>query len=238
MDGVLEKITLYDILSYWVPGSTLMLLLLMGTDQRALLNYLKQWEDYKGGLYLLFFLTSYLGGIVLSEIMTWLWKGLERFGKSGTHSGGGTADGQEKKKVKRNGQKIEEKITVSQMTEALKRSGVYDSKETIESRIKENFRGYYMGYIYGIVQKNEQCKRIHNYASAYVLYKNVAGALAIGAIFTVYNGAVSGWLGLGYILVSLLFVIRAIRFRNKKNNYAILWFVEMFTRLSAEQEKG
>lgn len=210
MDGVLEKITLYDILGYFVPGSLLVVICLLGADPKDLISHLEQWADYKGGLYFVFFLISYLAGIVLSEVMAWAWKPLIALvGKEN---------------------KIPKEITSEQILAALKKSGVCDEEDSIKTKMEEDFMGYYFPYMYGIIQKSDSYKRIHNYASAYVLYKNVAGALILGACTMLRNDVSNKWIGTVCIIMSIVFGVRGVRFQEKRNRYAIIWFVEKFTR--------
>ena len=74
MDSVFEKITLYDILGYLFPGSVLMLLFLFGVDAKTVVGFFEKWNVGNGFMYLAFFLVSYLIGIALSELMTYVWK--------------------------------------------------------------------------------------------------------------------------------------------------------------------
>lgn len=216
MNGVLEKITLYDILGYLVPGSLLVVLLFCGVEEQNMVSHLEQWGDYKGALYFAFFLISYLVGIALSEAMTWVWNVLM------------ILIGKARKRIGKEN-KILKKISTQQIMAALENSGIKEERESMKSKVENDFMGEYFSYVYGIIQKSDDCKRVHNYASAYVLYKNVAGALILGALIVLRNGVTSQRIGFLCIIMSFVFVVRGVRFRDKKNNYAIIWFVEKFT---------
>lgn len=219
MDGVLEKITLYDILGYLVPGSLLMMLILVGgIGREKMLSYLESWGDYKGVLYFAFLLLSYLVGIVLSEVMAWFWK-WKLF----------KVLVQKIRKSLRKENKIFEMIPTEQIVIALENSGISEDRVSLKSQVENSFMERYFSYVYGIIQKCDDCKRIHNYASAYVLYKNVAGALMCGGIVVLINNIENGWIGILCIVMSVVFVIRGVEFQDKKNGYAIIWFVEKFT---------
>lgn len=215
MDGVLEKITLYDILGYLVPGSLLMMLILGGIGQEKMLSYLKQWGDYKGALYFTFLLISYLVGIALSEAMAWVWN-CKRF----------MALIQKVRKCLKKENKILDGISNEQIANALEKSGISENNDLIKSHVENNFMEHYFSYVYGFVQKSDDYKRVHNYASAYVLYKNVTGALLLGGIVVLFN---KRWIGILCIVMSVVFLIRGVKFQDKKNGYAVIWFVEKFT---------
>lgn len=68
MGNLLERITLYDILGYALPGCVLLLLLLLGIDAKCISAFYCKWKDNIGALYFIFFLAAYLSGIILSEL--------------------------------------------------------------------------------------------------------------------------------------------------------------------------
>ncbi len=215
MDSVFEKITLYDILGYLFPGSVLMLLFLFGVDAKTVVGFFEKWNVGNGFMYLAFFLVSYLIGIALSELMTYVWKvgfGIYRRFSKGSN---------------RNCKRVEEKYSPEEIADVLSKIGIKDEKEIIKSTIGVSFRERYMQYIYGVIQGKEEYKRIHNYASAYVLYKNVTGALMIGAVYILISMGRSHLLFcVVCILLAIIFAVRATRFQNKKEDYAIIWFME------------
>ena len=215
MDSVFEKITLYDILGYLFPGSVLMLLFLFGVDAKTVVGFFEKWNVGNGFMYLAFFLVSYLIGIALSELMTYVWKvgfGIYRRFSKGSN---------------RNCKRVEEKYSPEEIADVLSKIGIKDEKEIIKSTIGVSFRERYMQYIYGVIQGKEEYKRIHNYASAYVLYKNVMGALMIGAVYILISMGRSHLLFcVVCILLAIIFAVRATRFQNKKEDYAIIWFME------------
>lgn len=218
MDSVFEKITLYDILGYLLPGSVLMLLLLFGTGPEAILGYLEKWSLENGFLYFVFFLASYLVGIALSELMTRVWKYASRV-RSRLFKG-------------RNGnrKRIEENYSPEQIAVGLHKMGIEDGA-TDPTTIVTDFRQRYMRQIYGVIQGKEDYKRIHNYASAYVLYKNVTGALGIGTIYILINTGRSYLMFcMTCLFLAMVFAVRAERFQNKKEDYAIVWFMEEVTK--------
>lgn len=211
MGNLLEKITLYDILGYTFPGCVL-LLLLMGTDAERVYAFLGEWSDYKGALYFIFFLAAYLSGIILSEL-TDIVMAMRKKGKPS-----------------RAAEWERDAFLSGQVAGALKRAGYCEgegaeTEEAIAGSIVTHGMGKYMGYMYGSVQTGTEYTRIHNYASAHLLYKNLAMALGIGTgVLFVSKDWNFGILIAGVILTALM-VKRSIRFYHIKNKYAVVWFL-------------
>lgn len=209
MGSLLEKITLYDILGYTFPGCVL-LFLLLGTDVKCIFSFLDQWSDYKGAVYVIFFLTAYLCGIILSELADTILAILKKI-KSPVSA-----------EWERNA------FLNEQVVKALKESGYYDASEAPADEIERSDVSKYMGYMYGSVQKGSEYTRIHDYASAYLLYKNLAMALGIGTgVLFVSKGWNFGILIPGAILIALM-VKRSMRFYHIKNKYAVVWFLNKY----------
>ena len=207
MESTLQKITLYDILGYLLPGSAFLILVLYGMGEEKLSVFLGQWADDQGVLYFAFFVAAYLVGIVLSEIMRWIWPVIRKLYKKRPETG----------------------LSDEEIAEALKKSGKLEGKGEIKRKVREDLDSYYMQYMYGIIQKSEDNKRIHNYAPAQVLYKNVSGALFLGALFSIIFGhGAAIWLYAACFFMSIVFLIREARFEQKKNKYTVIWFVEKY----------
>lgn len=209
MGSLLEKITLYDILGYTFPGCVL-LLLLLGTDVECIFSFLDQWSDYKGAVFFLFFLTAYLSGIILSELADMFWA----IGK--------------KIKPSLSAEWERDVFLNEQVVKALKESGYYDASEASAGEIERSDVSRYMGYMYGTVQKGTEYTRIHDYASAYLLYKNLAMALGAGTMLLFFS---KGWnfvILIGGVILTALMVKRSIRFYHIKNKYAVVWFLNKY----------
>lgn len=210
MGNLLEKITLYDLLGYTFPGCVLLLLLFLSFPT-TVSSFLTEWEEYLGIIYFIFFLTSYFSGIILSELtemFAWIGRNVTT--------------------VKPAWEK--DASLGEQIAKALKSSGYPESREQICETIKNQGLGRYMGYMYGSIQVNAEYQRIHDYASAYVMYKNLGAAFIIGTVFLCRS---LGWnfvvLAAGGFL-SLLLINRSIRFYQKKNQYAVIWFLDKFAK--------
>lgn len=211
MDSILEKITLYDILGYFFPGSVLTLMLLLGGMEQCAFEIMVKWKDNIAVLHLAFILISYLAGVVLSEV---------------SELAGGCV-----RKVFAKKQTTENMLSFfkDQVAEALIRSGKNDTKENIIEQLgKGDTSIYYKKYIYGIIQGCQNYKRIHSYASAYVMYKNIAAALLIGSFILFVRFHVNGLFCVGGAVLGVLMFRRSHRFNAKKEQYALIWFMEKY----------
>lgn len=215
MENVLGKITAYDILGYLYPGCVFILMLIFNMDQKEVESFLAQWHDNMTIVYFAFFLICYMSGIMLSEISELV---ISVFGKFMD------------RKIKRN-RWFEDEYNLEQMACALKRSGRKEKKREIKEKLKNSSGKYYMGYIFGSIQGCSEYKRIHDYASAYILYKNITTALAAGLILTrIYGSNIGRWFyGVSMLLV-IIFFVRSCRFFDKKEYYTRIWFIEKFSR--------
>lgn len=243
MGAVLEKITLYDILGYLLPGSVLMILVSYGAGQAEMSIDPGWWSDSEGFGYFVFFLTSYLVGIVLSEIMTWVWrvcKWLLSVLKQKCPKTVGVIFGRIINFLTKGKGKKCTNIWNAEIEEALVKSGVKSGSDKFKKGMeKATLEKEYIQYMYGCIQGIDKYKRIHNYASAQVLYKNVAGALFIGAFFTWrFCDADNLWMIIVCIIMGLIFIGRGIRFQKKKFKYTVIWFLEEFNSKNDSVQKG
>lgn len=206
MSGILEKITLYDILGYFFPGCFFMLMLAFGYREETL-RIMGEWSGHETFLRFAFLLAAYLVGIALSEITQW---GHLLF------------------------QKIRDRICkdtcgIEMATEALVKSRICQNEQEVRDTIARDSGRRYMRKMYGMIQNGAEYKRIHNYASAFVLYKNMAGAIIMGELFWRIYGAdiARRWFVCG-IFASVLLVVRSYRFACKKDEYTVAFFMDKF----------
>ena len=68
MSGFLEKITLYDLLGYTIPGFVFFLIMLYGVYSTDTLVLLETYKNYNGFLAIVLLVASYLVGIAMSEL--------------------------------------------------------------------------------------------------------------------------------------------------------------------------
>lgn len=245
MDSVLEKITLYDILGYLFPGSVLVLLIMAGMTAQAREGLLTGWREYPGILWLVFFAVSYLAGIMLSEVAEWFqWavcmckalcaKAGNAIKNEGTKETGG-AKGQASEMTGGGGPVPEQQRSLKlpelmreQIMAALINSGIREPEDRIRDKLTRN-RDEYSQYMYGTIHNRPDCKRVHNYGSAYVMCRNVSMALCVGAMVMYIEGNASRALLAGCLISGVLFAVRGGRFQKKKELYTMICFVDRFT---------
>lgn len=211
MDSILEKITLYDVLGYMLPGS-LVMLAVSGKFLISAYTYaggIDFYQDHEKLFVYGFILLSYICGILVSEmsrmIMGW---------------------GRKKKGQEENPTTGNFPIPDKRIKKALKIAGIIDYQDGEISIVQ------YLKQMYSDIQSDKEYRRIHNYASAEVMYKNLALAIPISAILlcTYYPDCiwgkvivlVSGFIGMW------ISGMRCKRFCRKKQEYTVCWYVEKY----------
>lgn len=214
MDTLLEKITLYDFIGYTIPGGVFLGILVAEIRPVFLGKMLKDYEGYALYLFLVFWVLSYVCGICLSEISRFFFDRIQAL--------------LVKKKWKQDG------IEVGLLRAALRNSGLALENEEEAELVKEN-----MAVMYSSIQSDAQYKRIHNYASAEVMYKNMSFVLLVGAIISFFCFWLCGgsviWC-LIYLATAVIFGIRWSRFAKKKWKYTIYWFQEKYRPNQSSEE--
>lgn len=201
---ILQKLTLYDLLGYAVPGAVL--LLILGENN---------WNELSdrgtaGGILILLF--GFLSGIVISEIMQGLeWIQYSFFGKK-----------QWKNLC------TQYSLSGKRMKQALEHAYILkesDMNSDEENDFMEECREYRKA-IYADIQVDPKYSRIHNYASAALLYKNM---LFVSVFYVVNDFCAKQFreIVVGAIIV-LCFYTRWMRFESKKMGYAACWFLEKY----------
>lgn len=209
MDSLFEKITLYDFLGYAVPGCVCLLMLLAEWILTMPLETLEHLEAFGVGLGLTFLLLGYVLGVFLSQVsrsvfdpLVDLWELLCK-----------------KIRPERAERNIVDEETLKS---ALRKSRL------VRGEIKGNVPDDYMTLMYGVVQVDPDYKRIHNYSSAACMYKNMAAALMMGgAVWYISGYWDKSWICLCF-LIAVFYWGRWRRFEKKKNDYAMVWFVEKY----------
>lgn len=201
---ILQKLTLYDLLGYALPGGVL--LMVYGRENLDVLFD----EGAKGWILLLLF--GFLVGVAISEIMQWVERGLLKV------------------RGKKQWLKLceEYSLTAERMGQALKNARMIKVPETDANNISLGNCRDYQAAVYADIQTDPKYSRIHNYASAALLYKN----MVFVAVFAAWQ--VRGkWEpeGIAFLIIgSLCFFARWMRFREKKVGYAFCWFVDKYCR--------
>lgn len=198
---LLQKLTLYDLLGYTLPGCLLVYLL----NYANLFDIVASCEEYSIHISISILILGYIVGIMISEIMRWVLDIIFS----------------EKVEWKRICERYH--IAHDNIGNALFNAKLINSTESI----KDYDSAYdYRKQMYGDIQVDSKYNRIHNYASAELLYKN----MILVAIVCVGNGIVLsiGELVLAGIVGTLCFSLRWKRFYEKKLGYMLCWFVEKY----------
>lgn len=226
MNSIIEKITLYDFFGYLIPGSVFMSLLSVRIIQEVGSDVLTDLQNFKSQLTVFFLLWSFLSGLILSELARVISDFVDKRGLKDTYV---------------NSVKKAANIDESMLKEAIKKSKLVENGDLIQNTNLLN----YLPMIYGTVQSDEKYKRLHNYASSEIMYKNLTVAVFLGGIPEILflPQKLQGWSMKGIFVVWILSVIllmhRYYRFRIKKSVYSLIWFVEKYQNCSTvEGEAG
>lgn len=201
---LLEKITLYDLLGYTVPGAVL-LFVISGLNFQA---------DLSLFAIIAFGVASYLVGNLLSEvtyyIVALIWKN---------------------KKI-RSAMYLESELEELEMSErvvsnALKKAGKLRESET-GFNIKVDLWKYYMN-MYSDIQADKDYVRIHNYASAALLYRNMALSILLCLFIFIFQNRLSWQLAFFLLIAVIFFAIGWFRFDKRVVRYTIYWYVVKYT---------
>lgn len=200
---LLQKLTLYDLLGYTLPGC---ILLAVSIGETAA-EWFAQADNQNGiGAAAVFILicSGYILGIIISECMSWI---LETTGQT-------KISGKMYKKYHVDDERIRQ---------SLKNAGMI--QDSVAAKGKKLFKRYH-GEMYAKIQADEKYFRIHNYASAELLYKNMIFVSAVGTASSLFKGELCGMLlGVGG---TVCFFMRWKRFYEKKLGYCLGWFLDKY----------
>lgn len=224
VSGIIEKITLYDLLGYALPGS--MLLGMTAVTFLAAEGSMKAvYNTYKGEagyIFTVLLILGYAAGMAVSEI-TDIFTG---FFKE-------TLVYELKQELQ------DRKINVRQAAQALKNAGYISQVQNISSTDQLI---PYIGSMYGDIQTDTEYSRLHNYASARLICKNMAFVCCCGAgmiLALIFNRLEQeADLRTGLIIAGLsvscgmswLFIRRWKRMYIRTQFYTVVWFMEKYTQ--------
>ena len=212
MDSVFEKITLYDLFAYFVPGFAFMCLVSAGFLPGILAHYNSAvWDGMAGYVSFVFLMFSYVVGIAISSVTEFACRKI--FHRM-------------------------EAIDLTGLKRALLNSGLNSDEITYLGEGKQPIPQNIALYIYADMQADSNYKRIHNYTSSESLYRNLFGAFLLGGLLTELLGFLEGWPMLAQIKyiyageagLAIIFLSRWKRFRKKKMEYAVRWFVGKYLK--------
>jgi type IV secretory pathway VirB3-like protein len=236
MNSIIEKITMYDILGYLVPGTLFWVLGVSGKVLELISNGMIQNDtmgDYSAVLWVAVTVVAYAAGIALSEVMRWvclvcgwvasplckinflvlIWEKMKAFFKI---------------------ESVENRLT-QQIKQALEKGHYLSAEDRDGNWTVDDVKKYYK-IMYADIQADEKYSRLHSYASSEVFYKNLAAATAAGVAvdICVFGGGYGGIIALGReraiaCILVIAFLVRYKRFEKKKMQYTLSWFVEKYT---------
>lgn len=207
---ILQKVTLYDLLGYAVPGTCLLTVILgicvYGSDVVFQTDYV----GYLCGIIILF---GYVIGIAISEVTDAF---LKRFLK------------------KTNWFKTDQKdleVRPEVLAAALEKAGL--KQAVLEMTNQDNdLLDKYQSFIYADIQADPDYSRVHNYASAALICKNMAFVSFVttieGTLFAIGNWPLLILIvGIGIILI-WAFMSRWRKNYWRKYQYANAWFIQKY----------
>lgn len=195
---LLEKITLYDLLGYTLPGC--ILLYVLGVFETP---------GSEAGFFsvLVFIVIGYVTGILISEASAWL-----TGGKIISEKLRRTAE----KKIKPDPETVKRAL--------MKANVLPDPAPAADMDLVWN----YFAVMYADIQIDGSYSRIHNYASAVPLYKNMA---VVSAVCIVAYALRQQWIFCAVsAAAAVLFVHRWRRFEIKKILYTVSWYAQKYSK--------
>lgn len=200
---LLQKLTLYDLLGYTLPGC-IFILVCGGEDRKNQLLHIVNKGCGQGGTIFALICCGYILGIVIAEIMNLI--------------------------LKKTGQleisdKMYDKYHVNddRINQSLEKAGIIQAAGRASGL--ELYKLYH-GEMYAKIQTDEKYFRIHNYASAELLYKNMILVSLMCMISFILKQDILG-IVLGVVGV-ICFYMRWKRFYEKKLGYCLGWFLDKY----------
>ncbi len=228
MSGLIEKITLYDLLGYALPGSILlgMISFTAMMIQGNMKSLYDMYKDAVGYFFIVLLILGYVAGMLMAEITDRI---------KNLFSESLRADMSQYLR--------DHRVNYSQVGQALMNAGYVEKKEEIQSA--EDVLKYLSG-MYGDIQSDAKYNRLHNYASAKLICKNMAFVSISGILLSViyllftwdfskemlYNLVQALVPAVVMIVVFLyaadLFKSRWEKMFQKTNFYTVIWFAEKY----------
>lgn len=198
---LLQKVTLYDLLGYALPGGVVVGL----CGWHGIFGEIEYTELPVALLFAVWFVAGYILGIIISEVTDRIVfidnKSEDFFDKLCKNYG----------------------IEQTELEAALKEAGILNANQTVE-KLKD--LGQYSGQIYSRVQIDPKYNRLHNYGSGELLYRNMALvsliAVLLGSFYRNIPEIVLAVLGV------VCFILRYMRFSERKEGYTLCWFLDKY----------
>ena len=208
---VLQKITIYDLLGYTVPGTILVGVIEMCFFYSQLFG--GEHKNYMGYICGVTILLGYVVGMVIAEL---------------------TNVFLEHKCVKKRFENKEELTNIGYTTilKALEKAGIMDQTSGLLSGNQEEQIKKYYRYMYADIQSDSKYSRIHNYASSELVCKNSSFVFLISTLLILVSqyGNLKIAESVAILIVGItgaaLLFRRYLKQRDQKNAYTLDWFVQ------------
>ena len=202
---LLQKLTLYDLLGYTLPGC--ILLTFCGSEMMP--YWLMQNGEHENEIFFAIFAfisCGYILGIMIAECMSWILK------KAG------------KLEISRKAFETYH-VDKERICQALEKADILCGGSNLDGL--ELFKRY-SGEMYARIQADNKYYRIHNYASAELLYKNMIFVSAACIVtFMLKNNIWGALIGAAGVKC---FAMRWKRFYEKKMGYCLGWFLDKYVQ--------
>ncbi len=213
---VLQKITIYDLLGYTVPGTIMVGVLEVCFFSSWLFD--EEYENYLGYICGVTILLGYVLGMVIAEITSLIY---EKVWKKVLA------------KINRPCQEGElNNLGKEVVTKALIQAGIIENGTELSPSDIEK----YYSYMYADIQSDPKYARVHNYASSELVCKNTAFVLLISSILCIFRKNVLDSKNENAIAIAVIVVVgilggfilflRYLKQKNRKNTYTLDWFVQ------------
>lgn len=216
MESLLEKITLYDVIGYGIPGCVFLAIIAITKEVYLLPQVIQVYENFTAVVIFTCLVFGYVIGILMSEISRICVDIV--FGKI---TGFILV-----RILKKNCGNIliePQMVDLARLKSILVTRGVLKVNSNDNSLIEQH-----LSTMYSDIQTDSEYKRIHNYASAATMYKNMTMSFLSGGIATIVFSSKYLNVGVACIIGAMLYLVRWYRFEKKKNNYTVLWFMEKY----------
>lgn len=205
---VIQKLTLYDLLGYTVPGTILIVIIgICHIDSE--LFVCEDFKAYIGYIAVLVIMFGYVVGIIVSEITSKIFGTIYKYFTF----------------LNKNSEI--DNIGCDVITQALINEGVLKNNQAILS--KENIKNYYR-YMYAVIQMDSSCVRIHNYASSELVCRNLIMVLLL-SLFMLRKYR-EEWINANVVLWGIIgaffLFLRYVKQKNAKEAYMLDWFVQKY----------
>lgn len=209
---LLQKLTLYDLLGYTIPGTLAVWLYACDGD-------LMMMNEFSLGTLGLLVIMGYVTGAMITEIAERFEWAIEQFiTKHDTLNNKAHQKfwGDICKNYKISGDMVKRALEKANITS-------YDQSAAADVLVKE-----YKTYMYSAIQSDPDYDRLDTYASAELLYKNMTLVTFYAACMYFFNQMNTA--GIMALFGMAFFAIRRVHFAERSRGYTICWFIQKYDK--------